>query len=143
MSDIESAWVDLTAPDGHWLRDYPARPAGEEKGRLTVVQELLGATGHFRYVCNAFAADGYPALAPAFFDRVERDLELGYDATGIQRGRSMMEPVPVEVALKDAEAALNHLGDAGNRQPPGPRSARAHPIALPRARPRDPGIGPP
>ena len=44
-------------------------------------------------------ADGYLAVAPALFDRVERDVEIGYTADDIARGRALREPVSLENAL--------------------------------------------
>ena len=35
---------------------------------------------HIRAVCDDFARQGYLTVAPALFDRVERDVELGYAA---------------------------------------------------------------
>lgn len=106
-------WLDLTASDGHRFRGYEARPAGAEKGRILVIQEIFGVNNHIRRVCEDYAAEGYRALAPALFDRAERDVELGYDDAGIQRGRDIMGKLSMDDALKDVEAALERLGGDG------------------------------
>ena len=72
-----SETTTLTAEDGHRLAAYRATPSGKPKGGLVVVQEIFGVNFHIKKVCDGFAADGYVALAPALFDRVERDVELG------------------------------------------------------------------
>jgi carboxymethylenebutenolidase len=54
-----------------------------------VVQEIFGVNSHIKKVCDGFAADGYVALAPALFDRVERGFALGYGPEDIERGRSV------------------------------------------------------
>lgn len=114
MSGIDSAWVNLTSADGHRLRAFQARPRGTEKGRLLVVQEIFGVNRHIRSVCERYAEDGYLTLAPALFDRVEHDVELAYDESGIQRGRALMGAVPMDSAIVDVEAALGHLGGSGS-----------------------------
>ena len=72
-----SETLTLTAADGFRLSAYRARPAGPPRGGLVVVQEIFGVNRHIRNLCDRFAADGYAALAPAIFDRVEPGFETG------------------------------------------------------------------
>lgn len=109
-NQIDTAWVDLTAADGHRFRGYRARPHGEEKGRLLVAPEIFGINPHIRSVVDGYAAAGYLTLAPTLFDRAERDVELGYDAAGIEKGRGIMGAIAFEDTLRDVAAALEHLG---------------------------------
>ena len=103
----------VTAADGHELSIYRAEPAGRARGGLVVVQEIFGLNGHVRAVCDDFAAEGYLAVAPALFDRVERGVELGYQSDDIARGRAIREKVSLEAALADVEAAATELAGAG------------------------------
>jgi len=64
--------IELTAQDGHVLGAYVARPAGPARAGLVVVQEIFGVNGHMRDVADGFAREGYLAIAPALFDRLER-----------------------------------------------------------------------
>jgi carboxymethylenebutenolidase len=105
-------WLELTATDGHKLAAYRARPRGEARGALVIVQEIFGINHHIRSVCDGYAAEGYEVVAPALFDRVEREVELGYDEAGIQRGFALMGQVPADKALLDIGAALAVLGGA-------------------------------
>ena len=50
---------------------YLAQPEGKPKGGIVVVQEIFGVTEHIRSVADRFAAAGYTAIAPAFFDHLE------------------------------------------------------------------------
>ena len=102
-----------TAADGHELSIYRAEPAGRARGGLVVVQEIFGVNGHVRAVCDDFAAEGYLAVAPALFDRVERGIELGYQSDDVARGRAIREKVSLEDALADVEAAATELAGAG------------------------------
>src|SRR5882672_5408906 len=62
--------IELSAADGHKLAAYRAEPKGKPRGGLIVVQEIFGVNSHIRSVADGYAADGYLAIAPAFFDRV-------------------------------------------------------------------------
>ena len=110
--EVTSGMVDLEAEDGHRLTGFLARPAGEPRGAVVLVQEIFGVNRHIRSVCLDYAAAGYTALAPALFDRVERGVELPYDEAGIERGRTLMGSLSADQALADVAAALARLGGA-------------------------------
>jgi carboxymethylenebutenolidase len=63
--------------------------------------------------CDEYAAQGYVAVAPALFDRVERGVELGYQADDITAGRAIREKVSLEQALADVAAAAKEVAGAG------------------------------
>ena len=67
--------IELTASDGHKFAAYRADPAGKPKGGIVVVQEAFGVNAHIREMADKFAKDGYLAIAPALYDRVERGVE--------------------------------------------------------------------
>ncbi len=97
--------ITLTASDGHQLSAYKAAPAGQPKGGLVVVQEIFGVNSHIRDVCDRYAAQGYLAVAPAVYDRVERDVELGYGPDDMARGRDIRAETEIDDVIKDVEAA--------------------------------------
>ena len=78
--------IKLRAADGFELSAYRAAPAGAPKGAVVAIQEIFGVNGHIRRVADGFAAEGYLAIAPALFDRIEPNLTLGYTEADIQRG---------------------------------------------------------
>src|SRR4029450_3860063 len=57
---------------------YLATPKGTAKGGVVVIQEIFGVNHHIRAVTDKFAADGYLALAPRFFDHIKTGIEIGY-----------------------------------------------------------------
>jgi len=63
--------IELTASDGHKFGAYKAEPAGKPRGAVVVVMEIFGVNSHIRSVADGYAADGYLAIAPAMFDRVQ------------------------------------------------------------------------
>src|SRR5881392_3338661 len=108
-------WIELTASDGFRLAAYRADPAGPDKprGGLVVVQEIFGVNSHIRSVCDGFARDGYVAIAPALFDRAERNVQLGYGEQDIARGRELKARSGTDQALLDVRAAMEAIGAAG------------------------------
>jgi carboxymethylenebutenolidase len=103
--------VRLTAADGHRLDAWRAEPAGVPAGGLVVVQEIFGLTLNIRHVCDAFAQAGYLAIAPAMFDRLERDLVLDYQDVATARG--YMQQLAWPDTLCDIESALQEARGAG------------------------------
>jgi carboxymethylenebutenolidase len=107
--------LTLSAEDGHQLTAYRATPAGTPRGALVVVQEIFGVNSHIKKVSDGWAADGYVALAPALFDRVERGVETGYGPDDIQRGRELRGKISTDDAVRDVRAAVRELGRSGLR----------------------------
>jgi carboxymethylenebutenolidase len=106
-------WVTLTASDGVRLAAYRADPAGKTRGGLVVVQEIFGVNSHIRSVCDGFAADGYSVVAPALFDRYQRNVDIGYTAEDIARGRELKAKADIDTALRDVAAARDEAASAG------------------------------
>src|SRR5690606_26931767 len=91
---------------GHQFQVYRAEPATEPRGTVVVLQEIFGVNSHIREVADRFAADGYLALAPALFERVERDFETGYTPEDIERARMVMQKIGFDDAIRDLKATL-------------------------------------
>ena len=105
--------IDLKAADGHAFKAYLAEPPSRPRGGIVVVQEIFGVNSHIRAVADGYAADGYLAIAPALFDRVQRGYESGYTQPEIQAGVALMQQVPWDDALKDVGAAVEAAKHAG------------------------------
>jgi carboxymethylenebutenolidase len=105
--------LELTAADGHRFAAYRADPPGKPRGGLVVIQEIFGVNSHIRGIADGFAADGYVAIAPALFDRVERGLDIGYSPPEIERGRALMQKMSMDNALFDVAAAMKAIASVG------------------------------
>jgi carboxymethylenebutenolidase len=105
--------ITLEASDGFELSAYRAEPSGTPRGGVVIVQEIFGVNGHIRDVCDGYAADGYLAVAPALFDRYERNVELGYSADDIAKGRVFKGNASNDLALLDVAAARDATAKAG------------------------------
>lgn len=104
-----SETVRLKASDGHELDAYLARPDGSPIAGLVVVQEAFGVNSHIRFVADGYTRDGFLAIAPAFFDRIERGVELGYTGDDRQKGIALARQINPDDAVKGMEAALQYL----------------------------------
>jgi carboxymethylenebutenolidase len=108
--------VTLKASDGHELNAYVARPASEPIGGLVVVQEIFGVNAHIRSVADGYARDGFLAVAPALFDRIERGVELGYEGADRQKAMSFFPKLDVEKSFADVAAAVKFaVGETGKK----------------------------
>lgn len=106
-------WIELRAADGHKLQAWQAQPAGTPRGAVVVLQEIFGVNAHIRNVCDRLAEQGWHAVAPALFDRVQRGQEMGYGPDGAAAGRALREQVEQPAALMDVQAAIDHAHKAG------------------------------
>ena len=102
-----SETLQLKARDGHILDAYVARPEGKPIGGQVVLQEIFGVNQHIRNVTDSYANDGFLAVAPALFDRVEKHVELKYEGEDMQRAVSYMQKLHIETALLDVQAAID------------------------------------
>ncbi|MFP5277237.1 MAG: dienelactone hydrolase family protein [Acidobacteriota bacterium] len=100
--------VKLRASDGHELDAYVAMPEGEPVAGLVVVQEIFGVNAHIRGVADGYAKDGFLAVAPALFDRIERNVELSYEGDDMNKARSFIPKLNMDKALLDVEAAMKY-----------------------------------
>lgn len=105
-------WIDLHTAHGD-IAAWRAEPAGEPRGAIVVIQEIFGVNPHIRSVAEDFASEGYVALAPAFFDVLERGVELGYDNAGIARGRDLITRLGLDKAVDIVDAAAGSLSGIG------------------------------
>jgi len=105
--------IELTASDGHKFAAYRADPAGKARGAIVVIQEIFGVNSHIKSVTDGYAADGYLALAPAMFDRAQRNYDTGYSQPEIQAGVAVMQKLNWDQTLLDVGAAINAVKSAG------------------------------
>lgn len=110
-------FIELTASDGHKLAAYVAAPgganAGKPRGGVVVAPEIFGINAHIQAVADGFAADGFHAVAPAFFDRAQRNYDTGYSQPEIQAGVAIMQKLDQGKTLLDVDAAVAEAKKGG------------------------------
>src|ERR687888_467492 len=102
--------IELKAADGQTRSAYRADPAGKPRGGV-VIQEIFGVNSHIKSVADGYARDGYVAIAPAMFDRVQKNVDLGYSPDDIAKGRHIRDKdqhIPVAGVKQLAEKYPQH-----------------------------------
>lgn len=97
----------LSPADGFALPAYVARPEGEGPFPVVVVaSEIFGVHAYIQDVCRRLAKQGYAAIAPAFFVRVEDPAPL----EDMQRIQQIVAAAGYEQVMGDVAATLEWLG---------------------------------
>ena len=103
------SFQNITSSDGFVLPAYVAQPSSAPKGAVVVLQEIFGVNNHIQAVTDAYAAQGYLAIAPSTFHRVKASVNLGYSAEEINIGKDLKaaaEAIQPQVML-DVQAAVD------------------------------------
>ena len=108
-------WIKVKAEDGHELGAYVAKPAGETIGALVVVQEIFGVNAHIRSVADGYAREGFLCIAPALFDRIERDLELSYSPDDMKKAFELYPQLKPDLSLLDVAAAFHRAKELSGK----------------------------
>ena len=105
--------IKLTASDSFQLGGYRADPAAAPKGAVVVIQEIFGVNHHIRAVCDRLAGEGFVAIAPAIFDRVERNFQSGYSPDEVTVARKFVVNPDWAAMLLDSQAAIDAVKSIG------------------------------
>lgn len=108
------AFTTITSADGFSFAAYRAEPEGPVRGGVVVIQEIFGVNNHIQSVTDRYAAAGYLAIAPALFDRAERNVNLGYGPDDMEAGMGIARgKLDFSLAMADTEAAGNVAAEGG------------------------------
>ncbi|HET7491357.1 MAG TPA: dienelactone hydrolase family protein [Bradyrhizobium sp.] len=105
--------IKLKASDNFELGGYRADPVGTPKAAVVVIQEIFGVNHHIRAVCDRLAKEGYVAVAPAIFDRLERNFQSGYSPDEIALARRFIANPDWAAMLRDTQAAIDAVKNVG------------------------------
>ncbi|NOX50082.1 MAG: dienelactone hydrolase family protein [Gammaproteobacteria bacterium] len=106
--------ISLAASGDFELGAYVAKPQGEAKGAVVVIQEIFGVNQHIREVTDGYASAGYFAIAPKIFDRIDKDIELGYAEEDLGKGVQLaFQELDHATALADIGSAISYASSEG------------------------------
>ncbi|MFW2349551.1 dienelactone hydrolase family protein [Qipengyuania sp.] len=89
---------------------YVARPAGNPRAAIVVIQEIFGVNAGIRRKCDRLAEDGYLAVAPDLFWRLEPGVELDPDVEPeFQRALDLMGKFNQDQGIRDIEATIHYI----------------------------------
>ncbi|MDE3104299.1 MAG: dienelactone hydrolase family protein [Acidobacteriota bacterium] len=104
-----SRTITLTSAGGFQPSAYVAEPSLPATAGVVIVQEIFGVNPHIRRVVDRFAAEGFLAIAPALFDRIQPGIELEYNATTSRQGFGYVTALDQKNTIADIDAAVQWL----------------------------------
>jgi carboxymethylenebutenolidase len=105
--------ITLAGADGFEFTAYHEPAFTPRKGGVIVIQEIFGIDRHVRADVERWAKMGYEAIAPAMFDRLQRDFHAEHDDAGIKAGIEKARATPLEQAMGDIAACRDFLKARG------------------------------
>ena len=89
---------------------YVARPQGDARAAIIVIQEIFGVNAGIRRKCDKLAEEGYLAVAPDLFWRLEPGVELDPDIEPeFQRALDLMGKFDQDQGIRDIEATIHWI----------------------------------
>jgi carboxymethylenebutenolidase len=96
----------VRTPDGEFGA-YVARPAAAKTPAIVVIQEIFGVNAVMRAIADDFAAEGYLALCPDLFWRVEPGVDItDQSEPEWKKAFALYNAFDVDLGVKDIAAAI-------------------------------------
>ncbi|TBW37913.1 dienelactone hydrolase family protein [Azotobacter chroococcum] len=106
--------LQIEAGDGSGrFTAYVALPPGGHGPAVVIGQEIFGVNANIRAVADRYATEGYVAIAPDLFWRLEAGVELGYAGADREKAFALFGRFDVDKGIADIGATL----DAARRMP--------------------------
>jgi carboxymethylenebutenolidase len=103
-------YIDIRATDGAGkFKGYLAIPACGSGPGLVVGQEIFGVNQNMRDVADMYAEEGYVALVPDLFWRMQAGVELGYTEADFKVALDFFGRLDVDLAVGDIDATIGVL----------------------------------
>ena len=98
--------VQISAGNHDVFGAYVSLPDTPNGRAIVVLQEIFGVTPHIREVADRYAAEGYLAVAPDLFWRVEHGLSLSHSKEDMQRAFSILGKFSETLGVQDTGYAV-------------------------------------
>ncbi|MFC5459303.1 dienelactone hydrolase family protein [Massilia niabensis] len=103
-------YIDIPSRDGAGsFKAYLAIPSSGTGPGLVVGQEIFGVNQNVREVADMYAEEGYVALVPDLFWRMQPGVDLGYTEGDFKRAFGYFSELNVDAAVQDIGAAIDTL----------------------------------
>lgn len=100
--------IQITAHDGGTFKAYVALPEITPAPAVIMIQEIFGINAEMREKCDHMAAQGYVAICPDLFWRIEPGIELT-DAVPeqLERAFQLFGEFDVDLGIEDLKSTLS------------------------------------
>ena len=106
-------WVEIAAESGRF-KAFVAEPAGTPKGAVVVIKEIFGVNEGVRGKAAWLAREGWLAIAPDLFWRIEPGVQLTDKSEAEwKRAFELMNAFKADTGVADIQRTIDHVRDAG------------------------------
>lgn len=103
---MTSSPLTITTPDGAFSA-YVARPAAAKAPAVVVIQEIFGVNAVMRDICDDLARQGYLAVCPDLFWRIEPGIDItDHSEAEWKRAFELYNAFDVEQGVDDIAATI-------------------------------------
>ncbi|WP_340645689.1 dienelactone hydrolase family protein [Phenylobacterium sp.] len=106
--------ITLTTEDGDFTA-YVARPSKAKAPAVVVIQEIFGVNGVMREIADGLADQGYLAICPDLFWRIEPGIDITDKSEAEwKKAFELFNAFDPDLGVKDIAAVIDHVrADAG------------------------------
>lgn len=102
----------IKAAEGGSFSAYLALPDGESGPGMLVIQEIFGVNKVMRDICDAYAAQGYVAICPDLFWRIEPGVDItDQSEEEWKKAFELYQAFDVDLGVEDLKSTLAFLRD--------------------------------
>ncbi|WP_353742512.1 dienelactone hydrolase family protein [Pseudomonas fluorescens] len=102
--------IEIRATDSNaTFSGYLALPASGKGPGVVIGQEIFGVNANMRAVADFYAEEGYVALVPDLFWRLQPGIDLGYTEADFALAIDLFQRLDVDKAVTDIDASFNAL----------------------------------
>ncbi len=98
--------LDIKTPDGS-CKGYLSLPESGRGPGIVLLQEIFGINAYMRQIADLFAAEGFVAVVPDLFWRLEPGVDLDYAER--DKAVSLMNRFDFNAGIKDIDATVEAL----------------------------------
>lgn len=105
---MTSSVTITSSTDGENFGAYVAQPSGEPKAAVVVIQEIFGVNAGIRRKCDLLAEQGYLAVAPDLFWRLQPGIQLDPDIEAeFQQALDYMAKFDPDGGVRDIQSTID------------------------------------
>jgi Dienelactone hydrolase and related enzymes len=101
--------IKIKSADDQDIPVYIYEPSIERVGAIVLIQEIFGVNDHIKNVAEKFSKEGFVTWVPDLFYRVDNDVNLGYSANDIKKGKELKDKSGWELPTMDILSCIANL----------------------------------